>query len=208
MAGGERSSNPIRADTETSTVRNAIPTPLLNQLVAVGADIEILAHLQAVHAQLWLLEDRVRSRAARADEIAGDKRSIDLANAERHRLIDAFDATLDASPTHPEANRYSQTMGELCERLLILTLKIESVRSLAEDETLPLESRSLCRHQDVRLQSWKTHLERCLSEQLEAVRTGRAVLPPRSELKLYDEPMLNPVTRKEHQARENRTLRS
>jgi hypothetical protein len=166
---------------------------------------EALGELRAGHERLWALEDCARSTSADDGEIARVKRAIDRENARRHRLIDAVDAALSAtaSPYRPSAQRcYSETLGELCDRLLILDLKIGNLQRLALDVELPAAESTCCRERLAHQTKWRLHLQQCLAEQLADHRTGRAVLAPRAEFKLYNEPLLNPVTRGEASRRQ------
>ena len=165
----------------------------------VGAS-EVLSDLRAAHEQLWALEDCARSTSADDTEIARVKRAIDRENGRRHRLIDAVDAALNAAvaPYRPATQRsYSETLGELCDRLLILDLKIANLQRLARDAALPAAESARCGERHAHQTRWRAHLQQCLSEQLADHGTGRARLAPRAEFKLYNEPLLNPVTRAE-----------
>jgi hypothetical protein len=136
---------------------------------------------------------------------AAVKRAIDRENARRHRLIDAVDAALcaTAAPYRPAAQRcYSETLGELCDRLLILDLKIGNLQRLALDAELPPAESARCRDHHQHQTRWRLHLQQCLAQQLADHRSGRALLAPRAEFKLYNEPLLNPVTRGEASRRQ------
>ncbi len=161
---------------------------------------EVLSDLRATHEQLWALEDCARSTSADDAEIARVKRAIDRENGRRHRLIDALDAAMNAAvaPYRPATQRfYSETLGELCDRLLILDLKIGNLQRLAHDPALPAGESARCSERHAHQTRWRAHLQQCLSEQLADHGTGRARLAPRAEFKLYNEPLLNPVTRAE-----------
>jgi hypothetical protein len=161
---------------------------------------EVLSDLRAAHEQLWALEDCARSTSADDAEIARVKRAIDRENGRRHRLIDALDAALRAgvAPCRPPAQRcYSETLGELCDRLLILDLKIANLQRLTQDVELPSAESARCSERHAHQARWRAHLQQCLAEQLADHGTGRALLAPRAEFKLYNEPLLNPVTRAE-----------
>ncbi|MBN1947183.1 MAG: DUF4254 domain-containing protein [Bradymonadales bacterium] len=203
-------------------LRKALGQSVSERLVLVGLDLGLLDRLFDTHRSLWALEDQARSRTASNAEIARIKRGIDALNAARHRLIDQLDLALHPprpseqgtggehlSPTHCTAGfhpprsagqgsrRYSETIAELCDRILIQTLKIDSLAVLARDPALPVGERERCLQKRNGLVAWRKHLRRCLLEQVEDLLEGRATLPPRTEFKLYNEPWLNPATRPE-----------
>jgi Protein of unknown function (DUF4254) len=172
----------------------------LHGLAARTGACEALAELRSAHERLWDLEDCARSTSAGDAEIARVKRAIDRENALRHRLIDAADCALGASDARhrPAAQRsYSETIGELCDRLLILDLKIANLQQLALDPELPRADSARCRDRQLHQSKWRLHLQQCLAQQLADHHSGRALLAPRAEFKLYNDPLLNPITRRE-----------
>jgi hypothetical protein len=160
-----------------------------------------LATLRERHQALWALEDRARSKLATDHEITTVKRGIDAENGARHKTIDLVDQALAAAavPASPiaGARRSSETIGELCDRLIILGLKLANMEKLASDAGLPAAERDRCAQNLQRQTVWRGHLHACLEQLLEDAAKGAVVLPPRSEFKLYNEKMLNPVTRGE-----------
>jgi hypothetical protein len=180
-----------------SQVRAALPLAALDGLRGLDADCDLLGQLALLHRSQWALEDQTRSRRAADAQIARCKREIDRHNSRRHQLIDAFDATYRYPTPQADARLFSETPGEECDRLLILSLKVEHTRLNLEDATLPTTVRDRCRLALKKLLSWQEHLGRCLVETVQALSTGRAILPPRSEFKIYNDPWLNPVTRLE-----------
>ena len=180
-----------------SQVQAAIPLAALRGLRTIEADCGLLNELALLHCSQWALEDQTRSTRAEDTQIARCKRKIDRHNSRRHELIDAFDVTCCYPSPQPDARLFSETPGEICDRMLILSLKIENTRLNLEDVGLPAAVQDRCRLAMERLLSWQEHLGRCLVETVQAMSTGKAVLPPRSEIKMYNDPWLNPVMRLE-----------
>lgn len=178
-------------------LRAAIPRDALEGLCVLGADINVLHELAGLHCQQWALEDQTRSTRATAKQIAQCKSAIDQHNSRRHQLIDAFDATYCYVPPKGDGRRFSETPGEMCDRLVIVALKIEHTRQARQDATVPDTVRERCEAAWHRLQAWQAYLSQCLVEMIQALGTGEALLPPRSEFKMYNDPWLNPVTRLE-----------
>lgn len=186
-------------------VKRGAPTTLPQNLVKVipaaaarrlRCDLEKVSALADTHRALWNLEDQARSSTADDATIAKVKRAIDAANGQRHHIIADIDAGFRLASA-PEGRRYSETPGELCDRLIILDLKISSTTRKQYDATLPDDTRRMCIAKVAELTRWRAHLTGCLETLLDDVDRGVAVLPPRAEIKLYNDKMLNPVTRAE-----------
>lgn len=186
---------------QRATVRptpTTLPQALVKVIPASAArrlrcDLERVVALVETHRELWALEDRARSRAADDTEIATVKRAIDVANGRRHNIIASIDEGFRLASA-VEGRRYSETPGELCDRLIILDLKITNTTRKQYDATLPDETRRMCIHKTAELTRWRAHLLACLEGLLDDVERGVAVLPPRAEIKLYNDKQLNPVT--------------
>lgn len=173
------------------------PLRLLDRFAAAGAGVDTLPRLAEVHDRLWVFEDRARSRRADDSAVASAKRAIDGLNGERHRLIDRIDADVTAGVGRPDAVLYTETLGELCDRILILRLKARHSEAHVGDPELPAAVRRECEAHAARFRAWLAHLERTAEQVLTDLEIGRAALPPRAELKMYDIEILNPVMRAE-----------
>ena len=149
------------------------------QRLAAGARVppELLHRLRYLHRRQWALEDDARSVDATSDQIAAVKALIDASNTERHRLIDAIDTAVRAA--HGASGRlYSETVGELCDRLLILDLKYEAV---CVDGSVGATARA-------RVDAVCGFLAAMVSQLLDDLAAGAAVLPPRFGMKIYVQP--------------------
>lgn len=181
-------------------LRDALGERAFAQLSAKPAVLAELAALRERHQALWVLEDRARSQRATDREITEVKRGIDAENGARHKTIDRVDQALASALTAVPADGArlsSETVGELCDRLIILGLKVANTTKLAGDQGLPAAERDRCAENLKRQGMWRAHLQACLDALLHDLERGGVVLPPRSEFKLYNEKLLNPVTRGE-----------
>lgn len=177
-----------------------LPGSLNARMAAIGADLELIRSLRDLHDRQWDLEDRARSTHAADADIVAVKRAIDASNGERHRLIDAIDESLEHHRPRAGGRLWVETVGELCDRLLILELKARRSAQLARDPDLPPDAREGCVRQELRFRAWRDHLAQGMERLLDDLMHGLADLPPRSELKMYDVAVLNPVTRMEMRA--------
>lgn len=160
------------------------PAALARHLAAAFAvPAEMVEELADLHHRQWNLEDLARQPGASADRIAAAKAEIDASNTTRHRLIDSIDAHATVAISGLPGRYYSETIGELCDRLLILDLKHRALAALPSLDR-PADSgepaglhgvTAVCRH-----------LSAVIGQLLEDVAEGRAELPPRVGVKVYN----------------------
>lgn len=160
-------------------------------------DLGALFELRNTHQNLWDKEDEARSKLATDEQIAVVKRRIDVLNGNRHKLIEKFDRHFYKTPPAEANVYYSETPGELSDRLIILNLKIRNSKLLQNSADLGEEHRCECIKKVEKLTRWSEHLKLILQNMLIDFKYGRAMLPPRSEFKMYNQTELNPVTRGE-----------
>lgn len=166
---------------------------------ASGNDLtKTLAAQHLANFQLWHLEDEARSPYAIATEIAQVKRSIDPINQRRNDLMERVDALLFAAlhphglPS-PSAPLHSETPGMILDRLSILSLKIFHTREEAErKDALPLHVRRN-RERLAVLEEQRADLAGCLTRLWEQVVHGNLRFKIYRQLKMYNDPALNPV---------------
>jgi carbamoyltransferase len=154
--------------------------------------IGLLEALAETHRTLWYLEDRSRSSNATASEVADTKRQIDQENARRHHLIGSIvpEVPQIAASAGTDLHRYSETVGELCDRLIILGLKLEHLTLAGNDATLTPAARSRCIEKCEAMRAWRRYLQARLGEMIADALQGRAEFPPRAEFKMYNDPEL------------------
>ena len=151
-------------------------------VTAVGVSLELLHQLHGLHARQWDLENATRDPAASADQVARAKAEIDASNARRHQLIDAIDTATSYPPPLRGARYYSETIGEMCDRLLILDLKVAALErrspSIDSEETPTVQGiKQVC-----------AHLSVAAAQLLGDIAAGQAAVPPRAGVKVYHVP--------------------
>lgn len=157
MAGGER------------------PLTIATRLAAAaGVPPGLLDELHRLHTRQWRLEDKTRLPGTSPEAIAAVKAEIDRSNARRHQLIDLIDAAVSPPEVVRPCRFYSETVGELCDRLLILDLKQRALASVEASEDVPGVER-VCRHMSM-----------VVTQLIGDLTAGRAVLPPRVGVKVYN----------------------
>ena len=162
---------------------------------ASNAEFEDLILKQHVaNFELWHEEDRARDPEAADAVIVAVKHSIDALNQQRNDLVEKIDASLLAvAQQEPTAKLHSETPGLIIDRLSILSLKIfhsyeESKRQNAS------ESHRQRNHERWSLLTYQRNdLANALDELWKDVLAGRCRFKLYKQMKMYNDPELNPV---------------
>jgi hypothetical protein len=159
---------------------------------------ELTSLLQQHHRanfDLWHEEDDARSPDASDARIAQVKRAIDSLNQQRNDLVEQLDQRLltlagqqnDASPLH------SETPGLIIDRLSILSLKIFHTAEEAHRASATEQHRERNQQRLATLNQQRSDLAQCLDELWAQVLTGQRRFRLYRQMKMYNDPDLNPV---------------
>ena len=158
--------------------------------------LEALAHRHhRANFDLWHQEDRARDPASTDADIARIKRAIDQLNQQRNDLTEQIDEHLLslAGPQRGDAPLHSETPGAMLDRLSILALKlfhtVEEIRRPAIGEA----HRTRNRDRLAQLEHQHADLAQCLVALWADVEAGRRRFQLYRQLKMYNDPDLNPV---------------
>lgn len=157
--------------------------------------------------RLWHQEDIARSPHATDAEIAEVKRNIDKLNQQRNDLIEHLDNSLiyqleSAGVTpRPGAPLNSETPGSAIDRLSILALRIYHMEEQARRADASEDHRAKARAKLETLYRQHTDLSLSLAELLDDIFSGRKRLKVYRQLKMYNDPTMNPCL---YQAKEAR----
>ena len=145
----------------------------------------------------WCLEDIIRDPEIDPVEALKIKRRIDRSNQERTdlvELIDSFFLTHFTSITPlPEAKINTESPAWAIDRLSILALKIynmdKALRQAGDDESL----RDKCSSKLRILREQEVDLTTAIDELLEDIAAGRKYMKVYKQMKMYNDPELNPM---------------
>ena len=143
---------------------------------------------------LWHCEDQARDPLATDSSLADTKRSIDRLNQLRNDLSEQIDQTLLQSLTNPSADsapQHSETPGLMIDRLSILALKIFHTSEQLSRSTPEHQQRN--RQRLAVLNEQREDLTLCLVQLWDDVLSGRRRFKLYRQLKMYNDPTLNPV---------------
>ena len=166
---------------------------------------------------LWAEEDLARRTAVGDGEIAANKRAIDRYNQARNDatervdeilltalgLVDAASARTDApQSTVPAGARLnSETAGSIIDRMSIMALKVNAMRSQTQRRDVDDAHRTSSQVKLERLLAQRGDLGACLDSLLADARAGRAYFKVYRKFKMYNDPRFNPALVAESKAK-------
>jgi transposase len=141
---------------------------------------------------LWHREDAARDPDASDHTIVDVKHDIDRLNQRRNDLAEQIDLNLlQLAPEHPSAPLNSESPGLIIDRLSILALKIFHTTEQLHRSTPEHQQRNQSRL--LVLNEQRTDLSTCLDALWSDVLAGRRRFKLYRQLKMYNDPTLNPV---------------
>ena len=145
----------------------------------------------------WHLEDIIRDPQIDPVEALAIKRRIDKSNQDRTDMVEYVDSYLldkykEIVPA-PDARLNTETPAWAIDRLSILALKIYHMAREAERTDVDDEHRAACRKKLDVLLSQQVDLSRSIEELIEDIEAGRKYMKTYKQMKMYNDPALNPV---------------
>jgi hypothetical protein len=143
---------------------------------------------------LWHEEDQARDPQATPEKIVAVKQAIDRLNQRRNDLMERIDQMLlaEAGEQRAEAPLHSETPGMMIDRLSILELKrfhtAEEVARAADEQHVQRNQQRLAV-----LKEQREDLRDALDALWAEVMSGRRRFKLYQQMKMYNDPALNPV---------------
>ena len=177
-------------------VHNSVYQPILNPYEKTT--IEHLLYLKNwIDTVQWHLEDIIRDPLidpVRALEI---KRWIDKSNQERTDVVEYIDSYFlekykDVQP-HQDAAINTESPAWAIDRLSILALKIYHMQEEATRADASAEHRAACQRKLEILLEQRKDLGTAITQLLEDITAGKKYMKVYKQMKMYNDPSLNPV---------------
>jgi hypothetical protein len=145
----------------------------------------------------WHLEDIIRNPAIDPVEALAIKRRIDSSNQERTDVVEYIDSYFLQQYANVKpgaaASINTESPAWAIDRLSILALKIYHMRAEAERTDASAEHIAACRQKLAILLDQRTDLSLAIDELLSAIEQGKKYMKVYKQMKMYNDPSLNPV---------------
>ena len=145
----------------------------------------------------WHLEDLIRDPNIDPVEALALKRRIDKSNQDRTDLVEMIDGyyLLLFQRVEPKANATLNTESPAwaIDRLSILQLKIYHMKAEVERADVSEEHKAKCEEKLRVLQEQNTDLCTAIDQLMECYKAGEKVMKVYKQMKMYNDPALNPV---------------
>ena len=145
----------------------------------------------------WHLEDIIRDPNIDPVKALAIKRRIDRSNQDRTDLVELIDSyfldKFSNVSVNPDATINTESPAWAVDRLSILALKIFHMRIEAERKDTPSAQQELCRSKLAVLMEQKKDLSGAIDMLLDDMAAGRKFMKVYKQMKMYNDPTLNPV---------------
>jgi hypothetical protein len=150
-----------------------------------------------IDAVQWHLEDIIRDPEIDPGQALAIKRRIDKSNQDRTDLVERIDSyfldTYKNTAVLPDATINTESPAWAVDRLSILVLKIYHMQQETERTDVSPEHLENCKKKLRILLEQQKDLMLALDQLLEDIRDGRKYMKVYKQMKMYNDPSLNPV---------------
>ncbi|MBQ8652456.1 MAG: DUF4254 domain-containing protein [Alistipes sp.] len=170
--------------------------PMENPFEAGSLDA-LLYHKNWIDTVQWHLEDIIRNPEIDSVEALAIKRRIDKSNQDRTDMVEYVDSYMLEKykdvEVKADARLNTETPAWAIDRLSILALKIYHMSVETKREDVSDEHRAACQKKLDVLLTQQVDLSRAIEELIEDIEAGRKYMKTYKQMKMYNDPALNPV---------------
>ncbi len=175
---------------------DSVDQPISNPF-AEGSIDHLLYHKNWIDAVQWHLEDIIRDPNIDPVEALVIKRRIDASNQVRTDMVEYVDSyMLDKYKdikVLDDAKLNTETPAWAIDRLSILALKIYHMAQEVAREDVDAAHREACQKKLDVLLTQRVDLSSAIEELIEDIEAGRKYMKVYKQMKMYNDPSLNPV---------------
>ncbi len=157
----------------------------------------LLYHKNWIDTVQWHLEDIIRNPEIDPMEALKIKRRIDKSNQDRTDMVEYVDSYLldkyKDVKVAPDARVNTETPAWAIDRLSILALKIYHMAEETKRKDVDEAHRAACQKKLDVLLTQQVDLSRSIEELIEDIEAGRKYMKTYKQMKMYNDPALNPV---------------
>ena len=158
---------------------------------------ELLYQKNWIDTVQWHLEDLIRDPAINPAELVALKRRIDASNQHRTDTVEQIDewiySSLNGIKPAENARLNSETPAWLLDRMSILQLKIYHFKEQLERKEAGESHLASVRQKLYVLEVQEEDLALAYNELMEDLRSGQKYMKLYKQMKMYNDPSLNPV---------------
>lgn len=177
-------------------IHNDVDQPESNPYSA-GSIEHLLYRKNWIDTVQWHLEDIIRDPGIDPAEALKIKRRIDASNQERTDMVEYIDSWLLEKYAHvrtlPNASINTETPAWAIDRLSILALKIYHMQQEVLRTDTDDEHRAACDKKLSVLLAQRADLSNAIDELIADIEAGRKYMKVYKQMKMYNDPSLNPV---------------
>ncbi len=173
----------------------------MNNPFEEGTIEHTLYHKNWIDTVQWHLEDIIRDPHINAEEALKIKRRIDASNQDRTDMVEEIDtwfrekyADVDVKD---DAKINTESPAWAIDRYSILSLKIFHMREEVQRKNVSPEHHAKVAGKLAVLEEQKVDLSTAIEELLEDIAEGRKYMKVYHQMKMYNDPSLNPVLYKQ-----------
>ncbi len=175
---------------------DSVDQPITNPF-AEGSIEHLLYHKNWIDAVQWHLEDIIRDPQIDPVEALVIKRRIDASNQVRTDMVEYIDSYMldkykDVTPLE-SARLNTETPAWAIDRLSILALKIYHMAQEVSREDVDEAHIAACQKKLDVLLTQRVDLSSAIEELIEDIEAGRKYMKVYKQMKMYNDPSLNPV---------------